>query len=192
MLSWFHPTPVVTAPPRSGVTGKPSSCDAAMNAAATGLRSVTSASERTCSGPSPPRVGPAGKRLGALEIGQQVGEAPAFGPTIVRSRVTPLVGEGVDRARPAQHFAARIGDNPAAKPRLWNGRVAPVHLAALKLGPVRRVGDGWQGRWSAGLDEEDAPSPARKPGRQHATGRTGADNRVVVASAKLFGGSDDA
>ena len=89
-----------------------------------------------------PGAGATGKCFGALEIWQKVRVTPSLGPAIVRGRMAALIGEGVDSARTSHHFAARIRNDTPSEPRLSDRRISPVHLAALKLRPVRRIGNG--------------------------------------------------
>ena len=66
-----------------------------------------------------------------LEIGQQVGKAPAriaeVAPAIIVGRMAPDPHHGIDRARAAEQLAARPVVGIAGKPRIRLGLVVPVH-----------------------------------------------------------------
>ena len=76
-------------------------------------------------------VGLAHAPLGAPEVGQHVGIAPAvvaaLGPAVEVQPLAAIVDVAVDRAGAAQRLAARGGDAPAAGPLAGLGRVEPVH-----------------------------------------------------------------
>ena len=69
--------------------------------------------------------------LGAPEVGQHVGIAPAaiaaLRPAVEIQPLAAIVDMAVDRARAAQRLAARGGDPPAAGPFAGFGGVEPVH-----------------------------------------------------------------
>ncbi len=130
--------------------------------------------------------------LHPLEVGQAVRVVPALHarvarPALVVERVAALEDHPVDRARAAEHLAARVVDPPPVHVRLRLGLVAPVvEAAADREGQRRRHVD------------EDVPERVRAPrlehqhgggrvGReavgQHAAGRPAADDDVVVAVA---------
>src|SRR5689334_21531841 len=74
--------------------------------------------------------------LGAPEIWQHVGKAPAgiaeLAPMIVVLVLTANIKEPVDRARPAQHFAARLDDLAIVELGLRFGLVQPIDLGIIE------------------------------------------------------------
>src|SRR5579883_3430401 len=79
------------------------------------------------------RIGAALLILGSLEIGQHVLEAPAeiaeLAPVIEILLLPADIDEPVDRARPAQHPAARLDDAAIVELRLGLRLIEPVELA---------------------------------------------------------------
>ena len=77
-----------------------------------------------------PLVGAVDAVLHPLEVRQHVLVAPALRaeplPVVVVARRAAQEHQAVDRARPAQHLAARPDDAAAVQPRLRLGLVAPV------------------------------------------------------------------
>ncbi len=74
--------------------------------------------------------------LGAPEIGQHVGKAPAdiaeLAPVVVVLVLAAHIEQAVDRARAAQHLAARLDDLPVVELGLRLGRVEPVDLGIVE------------------------------------------------------------
>ena len=75
--------------------------------------------------------------LGRLEHRQHVGPGPAGtahrGPAVVIRRQAAHVDHGVERARPADHLAARPEDPAAAAAGLRHGVEAPVRADVLNI-----------------------------------------------------------
>jgi hypothetical protein len=130
-------------------------------------------------------VGAALVVLAALEVGQHVGPAPAGiargGPGIVVLGLAAHVDHGVDRARAAEHLAARLVAAAAVQPRLRLGRERPVGAAGL----AEQRESGRAVDQHALVDRprlEQADANGRIFGqacREHAAGRSGADDHVV-------------
>ena len=127
--------------------------------------------------------------LRLAEVRQQVAIVPAgqalLGPAVVVARVAAHVGHAVDRARSADHAAARLIDRAAVHEGLGLRAVGPVVALALqRFGQSRRHMDhpGHQAAvGTAGLQQQDGDLGVfAQPGGQHAAGRTGADDDVVV------------
>src|SRR5262245_7088731 len=77
-------------------------------------------------------VGAALLVLSAPEIGQHIGEAPAgiaeLAPMIEILGLTADIEQPVDRARAAQHLAARLDDATVVELRLRLGGIEPVDM----------------------------------------------------------------
>ncbi len=124
-------------------------------------------------------------RLRALEIRQHVIPRPAAAaelpPHVVVGGLSPHIQMPVDRARPAQHFAARKRDPAPIDMRAGRGLVAPV-----QVGIVDRLVEAGRD-----LDEDVVVLAAcfqhghavfarcAQPVRQHAPGGAGANNDIV-------------
>ena len=123
--------------------------------------------------------------LGALEVGQDVLVAPAFEahrrPLVVVGAVAADVDHRVERARAAEHAAARQVVAPVVEPRLGLTEQRPVPVARQVRAEGERHVDlgGVVGR--ARLDHRhlDVRILAQAIGH-HAAGRAGADDHVVV------------
>src|ERR1700739_4901638 len=74
--------------------------------------------------------------LGAPEIGQYVGKAPTgiaeLAPMIVVLVLAAHVEQAVDRARSAQHFAARLDDLPVVQLGFRLGLVQPIDFGIVE------------------------------------------------------------
>ena len=127
--------------------------------------------------------------LHALEVRQAVGVVPRLhpgvrGPALVVHRVAALEDHPVDRARPAEHLAARVVDAPAAHVRLRLGLVLPVVEAAADR--ERQRGrhvdeDVPEGVVAPGLEHEDPIGwILREPVRQSAAGGPSTDDDEIV------------
>ena len=104
--------------------------------------------------------------LGAAEVRQYVVEAPAgiaeLPPVIEIRRLAAQVEQAVDRARPAQHLAARLDDRPVVELRLRLRGIEPVDSA---VGEQLAVAE-------RDVDPEMAVVPARLQ-QQHAVAAGG-------------------
>ena len=125
--------------------------------------------------------------LGAPEIGQHVGIAPApvaaLGPAIVVEALAAIVDMAVDRARPAERLAARRVDAPAAGPFAGFGGIKPVHRRVRqRLHEAGRDVDEGMAVRRSGLKHADGMDAAcGEPGGQHRARRAGADDHIVEA-----------
>ena len=123
--------------------------------------------------------------LGAAEIRQHIGEAPAriaeLAPVIEILRLPANVQEPVDRRGAAHHLAARLDDLPAAELRLGLGIVEPVvPRIGEQLGVADRHVDPEIAILAAGLDQQHAMLAAgRQAVCQHAPGAACTDDDVV-------------
>ena len=134
-----------------------------------------------------PRVGAARVVFGALEHRQHRVPRPARiagrrGPFVVVARRAARVAHRVDRARSAEHLAARP-PQPAVRERGFGlGVVVPVDaLVVDELGEPGRHVDERMPVAAAGFEHEHAMRGIRaEPVRQHAAGGAGADDDVVV------------
>ena len=121
-----------------------------------------------------------------FEIGQRVGVRPrrqAVGrPAVVVAAVAPRIGHGVDRGRAADHLAARALDPPPGQVRLGLGEVHPVvHAVGEDLAPGQGNVNPRIAVPAAGLEHQHiGVAVLGQPVRQHAAGRTRADDDVVV------------
>ena len=118
-------------------------------------------------------------------MGQHLFVGPAAvaepGPGIVVAGLAADVQHGVDRARTAQHLAARNRQAPVAGARLGLRVEAPVDAWAVDHLPEA---DGHMDEGmpitGAGFEQQHAVARVRaKPVGQHATGGAGADDDVV-------------
>src|SRR5436305_11863440 len=130
-------------------------------------------------------VGAARLILGAPEVGQDVGEAPAgiaeLPPVIVILVLAANVKQAVDRARSTEHFAARLDDLPVVQLRLRLGFVEPIDLGIVEqLAVAERDVDPHVAVMAAGLEQQDAiPAGFGQAVGEHATGGAGADDNVI-------------
>ena len=123
--------------------------------------------------------------LGAAEVRQHVVEAPAgiaeLPPVIVVRRLAAQIEQAVDRARAAQHLAARLDDLAVVELGLRLGLVEPVDpCVGEQLAVAERDVDPEVAIVAAGLQQQHAM--AARGGQavgQHAAGGTGADDDVV-------------
>ena len=140
-------------------------------------------------GPAPPRHGfsPPSQVSHALEIGQHVGIGPAaralLRPAVVVAAIAAGIGHHVDRRRAAQHLAAHRLDLAAVHVRLGLGAIAPVeHVVFVHLAHAERDMDERIEVAPARFDQQHARRAVlAQPVGQHAAGRAGADDDVVVA-----------
>ena len=138
---------------------------------------------------APVVVGAARARLGALEIGQDVGVIPAgqtaLRPAIVVAGVAAHVRHAVDRRRAAEHPAARAVDAPTVHVRLGLAPVAPVVALALQRIRERRRHVQLPGPRVVDrprLEQQHAyVRILAQPVGEHAAGRAGADHDVIEA-----------
>ena len=123
--------------------------------------------------------------LGAPEVGQHVGIAPAAAarlrPAVIVARMAAHIHHAVDGGGAAQHAAARMAEPPVVEIRLRLGRVGPVEAVVGEQPPeARRHVDRPVAIDRPRFQQQDAHirvlGQAR---RQHAAGRSGADDDVV-------------
>ena len=130
-------------------------------------------------------VGAALLVLGLLEIGQHVVKAPAdiaaLAPAVVVLVLAAHIEQAVDRARSAQHLAARLEHLAAVQARLRLGLVHPVDGFFLEqLAVAERHMDPDVAFLRAGLEQQHRMLAVRaQPIGQHAAGRARADDDVV-------------
>ncbi len=125
--------------------------------------------------------------LGADEVGEDVVPAPALAagfvaPAVVVGAVAANVEHRVHRARAAERAPARHVEAAALTARLGPARVVPVELRLELLGEGGRDLDLRRAVAAAGLDEEDLGAGVAEPVGEHAAGRSGADDHVVVVA----------
>ena len=122
----------------------------------------------------------------ALEIRQHVRIGPAaravLRPAVVIGAIAARIGHHVDGGRAAQHLAAHRLDAPPVESRLGLGRIAPiVHAVIVHLAHAERNVDERIAVRPAGLQQQHARARVlAQPVGQHAAGRAGADDDVVV------------
>ena len=132
-----------------------------------------------------PGVGAALVVLGPLEVGQHLGPGPAGvargRPVVVVARLAAHVDHGVDRARAAEHLAARLVAAAAVQPRLRHGLEGPVGGAVLRQhGEPGRAVDQHALVDRAGLEQADRDRGVfAQPAGEHAARRAAADDDVV-------------
>ena len=121
------------------------------------------------SGPERPRTSslPPMRDLGALEVGQHVVPRPAAAaelrPDVVVGRLAAHVEMAVDRARAAQHLAARVLYAAVVDVGAGRGLVAPVELVVVDgLVEAGRDLDPDVVVLAAGLDHRDGVLPDRR------------------------------
>ena len=135
-------------------------------------------------------VGAALLVFGLLEIGQHVVITPAgiaaLAPAIVILVLAAHIEQAVDRARSAQHFAARLEHRPPVEAGLGLGLVHPVDGFFLEqLAVAERHVDPEIGVLRAGLQQQHRMFAVRaQPVGEHASGRSGADDDVVEFSRR--------
>src|SRR5579883_3040408 len=131
------------------------------------------------------RIGAALLILGSLEIGQHVLEAPAeiaeLTPVIEILLLPADIDEAVDRARPAQHPAARLDDAAIVELGLGFGLVEPVELAITEqLAIAERDMNPGIAILAARLQQQHAVPPRRaQPVGEHAPGRAATDDDII-------------
>ena len=130
-------------------------------------------------------VGAALLVLRLLEIGQHVVKSPAgiaeLAPAVVILMLAAHIEQAVDRARPAQHFSARLKHLPPVQARLRLGLVHPVDGFFLEQFAVaERHVDPDIAVLRAGLQQQHGMLAVRAQAiGEHAAGRAGADDDVV-------------
>ena len=123
--------------------------------------------------------------LGAPEKGQHVFEAPAFvaelAPVVVVLVLAAHIEQAVDRARSAQHLAARLDDLAVVELGLRLRLVEPVDLGIVEqLAVAERNVDPNVAVAAAGFQQQHAVAAGRREAiGQHAAGRARADDDVV-------------
>src|SRR6516225_4400970 len=123
-------------------------------------------------------VGAALLILGAPEIRQHVGKAPAgiaeLPPVIVVLVLAADVEQVVDRTRSAQHFAARLNDLPIVQFGFGLGFVQPVDLGIVEQFAVaKRNVNPDMAVMAAGFEQEHAMATGLGEAvREHAAGRS--------------------
>ena len=134
-------------------------------------------------------VGAAVVALHALEDRQHVLVAPAaiaeLRPVVVVLRLAADIDHAVDRARAAQHLAARHVDAPPARALVRLRRVAPVDRRIVDhLGDADRHARPEEVRaFGARLQQQHAIGAAlRQPAGDHRAGRPCTDDDVVIGS----------
>ena len=130
-------------------------------------------------------VGAAYLVLRLLEIGQHVVIAPAdiaaLPPAVVVLMLATHIEQAVDRARPAQHLAARLKHLPAAKAGFRFGLVHPVDgLFLEQFAVAERDVNPDVGVLRPCLQQQHRmPAIGAQPVREHAAGGAGADDDVI-------------
>ncbi len=91
------------------------------------------------------------------------------------------IQEPVDRARSAQHLAARLNDLPVVELRLRFGFVKPIDLGIIEqFAEAKRHVDPEMAVVAAGFQEQHAMAARRgQPIGQHAARGAGADDDVI-------------
>ena len=130
-------------------------------------------------------VGAALLVFGLLEIGQHVVITPAgiaaLAPAVVILMLAAHIEQAVDRARSAEHLAARLEHLAAVQPRLRLGLVHPVDGFFLEqLAVAERHMDPEIGVLRSGLQQQHRMLAVRAQAiGEHAAGRAGADDDVI-------------
>ena len=125
--------------------------------------------------------------LGAAEIGQHVTECPAgvaeLAPVVEIFLLAADIEEAVDRARTAQHLAARLDDLAVVELRLRLALVEPIDLGVVEqLGEAERNVDPHVAVVAAGFQEQHAVAArCGQPVGKDAARRAGADHDVIEA-----------
>ena len=140
-------------------------------------------------------IGPALVCFRLAEVGKNVVVAPAgiaeLAPHVEVLRLAADVDHAVDRARSAEHLAARRDHRAPGQFRLRFGFVTPV-VAAVgeQLAVAERDMNPEIAVRRPRLQQEDAVTPGRRqPVGQHAAGATGADDDEIVCFVFLHSGS---
>ena len=187
MPSWVSPF-------WSGLKGRPirSAASIIFSSSGTLWRGVSVTRSR----PSRPRnwSEPPCVALHALEDRQHVLVAPAavaeLGPVVVVLRLAADIDHAVDRARPAQHLAARNFYAPPARALVRLRRVAPVDGRIVDhLGDADRHARPEEVRALGPRLEQQHPVGAafRQPAGDDRPGRTGPDDDVVIGRIARHG-----
>ncbi len=127
--------------------------------------------------------------LAPFEIGQHVRIGPAaralLGPAVIIAAVAARIGHHVDRRGAAQHLAARRLDPAVVQVGLRLGVEAPIMQAEIvHLAHADRDMDERIEVASPRLDQQHARLPVlAQPVGQHAAGRAGAHDDVVITAA---------
>ncbi len=135
------------------------------------------------------RVGAALLVLGLLEIGQHVVVAPAdiaeLAPVVEILLLAADIDAAIDRARAAQHLAARLNDAAAVELGLGLALIEPVDLRVLEqLAVAQGDVDPGVAVLAAGLEQQHALGAGRRePVGEHAARRAAADDHVVEGAA---------
>ena len=184
VVVWKKPAPSCAAPLKSGLSG---------NAGFRGGRhkgfgqriGVAPVRHRQRAAGAVIFVGAALLVLGLLEVGQHVVITPAgiaaLAPAIVILVLAAHIQQAVDRARSAQHLAARLKHLAAVQPRLRLGLVHPVDGFFLEqLAVAERHMDPDVGVLRAGLKQQHRMlAVGAQTIGEHAAGRAGADDDIV-------------
>jgi hypothetical protein len=123
--------------------------------------------------------------LGAPKIGQHIGKAPAgiaeLPPMIVVLVLAAHIEQAVDRARSAQHFAARLDDLPVVQLGFRLGLVQPVDFGIVEqLAVAERDVNPDMPVMAAGFEKQYAMAAGfGEPVGEHAAGRAGADDNEI-------------
>ncbi len=131
------------------------------------------------------RVGAALLVLGAAEIGEHVVVAPAriaeLAPAVEVLVLAADIEKPVDRARAAQHLAARLDDAAVVELGLGLRRIEPVDAGIVEqLAVAERHVDPEMQVVPAGLEQQHAVAAVgREAIGQHAAGTAGADDNVI-------------
>jgi hypothetical protein len=130
-------------------------------------------------------IGAARLVLGAPKIRQHVGKTPAgiaeLAPMIVVLVLAADIEQAVDRARSAQHLAARLDDLAIVELGFRFGLVQPIDLGIIEqLTVAERNMNPDVPVVAAGLEQKHAMAAGFGEAiGEHAAGRTGADDDVV-------------
>ncbi len=131
------------------------------------------------------RIGAALLVLGPPEVGQHVLETPAgiaeLAPVVVVGGLAADIEKPVDRARSAQHLAARLDDAPVVELGLRLRGVEPVDFGVVEqLAVAERDVDPDVAVGAARLQQQHAVAARRGEAiGEHAARRAGADDDVV-------------
>ncbi len=120
-----------------------------------------------------------------LEIGQHVVKTPAdiaaLPPAVVILVLAAHIKEAVDRARSAQHLAARLKYLPPAEARFWFGLIHPVDGLLLEQLCVaeRHVNPDVGIPWARFQQQHGVFTAGAQAIGEHTAGRTRADDDIV-------------
>ena len=135
-------------------------------------------------------IGPAGKGLGAAEVGQTIGVAPALQakrrPVVVVPGIAPHPVHAIDRGRAAEDPPARLGDPAIAQLWFRFGLIGPVEpVVGERHAEGGRHPDEHVPVGRTRLEQQD---PIRDRCRETAgddtAGRAGPDDHIVVGAAQ--------